>query len=109
MSKGYLLGTLSANGSLGLDVEGFYAPLWSLFIDGGTYGGGAIAFEGGDGSSYTPIMITNPANAGTHSALIASTQLGLHTFNAICARLRFTLSGSTSPNLTLTLFPQLRP
>lgn len=105
MSRGVLLGTLSADGSLSLDVAAYHGSLWSLFIGGTTFGTGTLAFEGGDGTDFEPIMLTDDADA-SHVALEAVTTLGLYTFEAMCEVLRFTLAGATTPNLVLTMYPE---
>ena len=107
MSKGIVLGTFSADGDLDISVEAFAASRYSVFVTG-SFGGGTIAVLGGDGTAHQPVKITNPANATLHSSVEISTIVGLYTFDALCSSLRFTLSGSTNPDLTLTLFPEPR-
>ncbi len=107
MSKGILLGTLSADGALVKRVESFAASRYSVFIDG-DYSGGSVAFEASaDGITYVPIMITNPAD-GLSSVLVATLFSGIYSFAALCAWLRFDLTGATTPDLDFHLFPEPR-
>jgi len=107
MSKRFDLGTLDADGSLTLQVDHMSASQFSLILDGDP-DSGTVAFTGSaDGVNFYPIMLTNPFDASVHNA-IEATLVGHYTFNALCAFLRFTLSGSGSPDLTMTLFPEPR-
>jgi hypothetical protein len=106
MSKGILLGTLSANGALGLDIQSFSATRFSIFLGGTSMGGGDLAVEGGVVGDLQPVMITDPTD-GSHAAIILSV-LGLYTFDACCEYLNFDLTGSITPDLDLTLFPEPR-
>jgi hypothetical protein len=106
MPKGIVLGTLTDNGSLNAQVQGDAGTRYSVFLDGGL-GGGTLAFEGGDGVNFAPIMLMDPSD-GSHNALIVQSDPGLYTFDALCRELRFTLTLATTPSLTITLYKQMR-
>jgi hypothetical protein len=112
MSKAVEIGTLSANGSLDIDVSQYHGRRWTLMISGSTWGTGSpvLTIHGGDGSTFVPINKTTAG--GTHAALsIAQSDTnGLYVFEADCTALRFTLAGATgSPVIDLALFPSSRP
>jgi len=106
MSKGISLGNLAANGALGISIQEYAATRFSIYLGGTSIGAGDLAVEGGVAGDLQPVMITDPTN-GAHSAIILSV-LGLYTFDACCAYLNFDLTGSTNPDLDLTLFPEPR-
>ncbi|KKN31258.1 hypothetical protein LCGC14_0825740 [marine sediment metagenome] len=112
MSTAVSIGTLSANGSVDINVAQYHGRRWTLMISGTTWGTGSpvLTVHGGDGSTFVPV---NKTTAGaTHVALsIQKSDLnGLYVFEADCTALRFTLAGATgSPNIVLALFPSSRP
>jgi len=106
MSRGYALGTLSDNGSLGYFIQPISATRFSIYLGGTSIGTGDVAVEGGVVGDLQPVMITDPAD-GSHAAIVLSV-LGLYTFDTCCEYLNFVLTGATNPDLELTLFPEPR-
>jgi hypothetical protein len=110
MSKGIIVGNLTANGSLFINIEGFSGTRFTLKVDGVTLSGGSLAVKGGDGVNYEPVMVTDPTD-GTHAALAVaggSSTMGSQSFDACCSHLEFELTGATSPDVDVTLFPEPR-
>jgi hypothetical protein len=108
MSRGIPVGNFAANGSLLLSLEGMWGTKFTILITGTAGVFGAIVIEGGTSSNREEIQVTNPAAGSTHSQL-AIGGYGAYTFDACCDMLEFVLSGSTTPDIDLVLFPELRP
>jgi hypothetical protein len=104
MPKGIALGTLSGDGVLTHNVEGFSSDHYSVLLTG-SFGGGTLAIKGGDGTTNEAINVTGPDSVST---AIQMTLAGLYTFAALCKELEFDLSGSVGPSLAITLFPAPR-
>jgi hypothetical protein len=108
MSKGISLGNFSGDGNFVQQVEAYSSSRYSLFLDG-DFGGGAVTVLGSaDGVNYAAVMLTDPAEGATHTAISISLNPGLYTFTALCAFLKVVMTGSTGPDLDVTLFPEPR-
>lgn len=107
-AKGISIGNFSGTGgTLDVDVSGLYGSKWGLFLTGDD-GGGTFAVEGGNGTIYEAVKLTNITNASNHTAYVYVLP-GLYTFKALCSHLRFILSGAAAADLDATLFPEARP
>lgn len=113
--KGELLyhfdNTILTSASFIHNIQGYAASLFTVLLAGTTLGASPrnIAFEGGDGTNFAPIMITDPAD-GSHTALAVSgisTNLRAYTFQALCSHLRFSYTGD-APNCYVYLYAERR-
>jgi len=111
MSKAEYIGLLEDNGTLYYDAQNKFATRWTLLVAGTSFQGGSLAVNGGDGTTYVPVMLTDPAD-GTHVALTfggGATYLRPYTFDAACDFFQFVLSGGSSPTIELWMLPEQRP
>jgi len=100
----------TGDGDLIADVRGYSASKWSVLYNGVTFSGGTVTLYGGDGIIYELVKVTD-LNDGTFVDIAlggGTVSQGLVTFDALCSYFKFTLSGSTSPLLSVFLFPEPR-
>jgi len=90
-----------------VDISGNFGCKFSLLLRGGM-GGCTMAVEGGDGTTFAPVMVTSPASGSTHTAL-TMTATGLYTFSACCTHLRLSLSGGAAPTIAYAVLTEARP
>ncbi len=113
MSTAVSIGTLSANGSVDIDVSRYHGGHWTLMISGTTFGTGSpiLTIHGGDGDTFVPVKYRKVESLVHQTIAIPGSEgNGLYTFDADCTALRFTLAGATgTPNIVLALFPPARP
>jgi hypothetical protein len=107
-ANGITVGTFAANGSLVLPIHALWGTRFTLLVTGTAGVFGAIALKGGTSAVREVIYVTNPAAGSTHTAL-AIDAVGAYTFDVCCESMEFVLSGSTTPDLDLVLFPEARP
>ena len=69
---------------------------------------GTFTIEGGDGTAYETVFMTDLSDATSHIAH-SYTAIGLYRFMALCSHLRFILDSATNADLDATLFPSARP
>jgi hypothetical protein len=87
-------------------LEGTSASKFSVLLKG-DFGSATMAFLGGDGTNYAPIMVTSPADGTTHFALEATVP-GLYTFSAVCTHLKLSLSGGAAPDMNYAVLCEAR-
>ena len=87
-------------------VDQLYGSKWTLLVTGDP-DGGELTIEGGTKTVQEAVRVTNYSNPTVHTAL-AMTVVGVYIFDAVCEQLDFILTGSGSPALDLTLFPEAR-
>lgn len=98
---------LTANGTRTIDLQGKFGWRFGLLVTGND-GGGSLAITAGDSIAQETPQIQDPID-GTFAGIAPITGVGLFMFEALCERLDFVLTGSTTPTLDLTLFMDPRP
>ncbi len=88
-------------------VTGEFATSFTLVVGGDFGSGGVLAILGGNDDARERIRIFDPAT-GASFELDAIASSGMYSFKACCTVLEFALSGSTSPDLEVTLFQEPR-
>jgi len=101
--KGIGKGPLTANGSINYDVSGFFAYHYAVYLADDP-GGGVIAVTAGLVGNEAPLMLIDLAT-GLFLPYTMNAN-GLYPLDVCCESITFTLTGSTAPNLLLTLFPE---
>lgn len=105
MPKGIIVGTLTGNGSLFVNVQPLFATRFTLIVSGTV--NGSLVVKGGTATVREDVMVTSPSAGQTHNNFPIGL-VGAYTFEAICEELEFALTGSTSPDMDLVLYPEAR-
>ena len=109
-AKGIAVGAFADNGTISLNIAGFSGTRWGLLCEL-DFDSGSLTLEGGDTNGTERVRVYDYPQAaapGVFVVIPAITAVGLYMFEAMCEQLDFVLAGSTTPTLSLTLFPQAR-
>jgi hypothetical protein len=106
-AKGIVLGELTANGTLSLDATSIFGGRYGVLLTG-SIGAGNVTVKGGDGTNQEVVQVIDPTD-GSGSPIATWTTVGLFLIDALCRKLDFVLAGSTTPTLTIVVFPEGRP
>lgn len=111
MAKGIFVGTLTAGGqSVDFDAQGYFASKWTVFFGGTTFSGATVEIQGGDGTNFAPLYEYDNVNGawGPRVGSGSNAKIVPCMINCSCSHLRFAMTGGTSPNISIYLWPQRR-
>ncbi len=93
--------------SFTLNITGFFSTRFALMLKG-TFGGSIVTIQGGDGSIFEDLKITDNSDGQTH-IIHNFAAPGIYNFYAVCSHLKFNLAGGASPNVDVAVLCESRP